>query len=155
MDPAGDGEMHRTQPCEAIREILLPTQGLHGYGCAHLHACSSDFGCSPTQLWNPSEGLVPRSFAGAVNVPGDVRLIVVLAEPSDPEKQNGRVYEPFDSRQTVGERFAVAAWYSYSKLEQAVPITRQEIDEGTWNYTQRTQPPERMIELYTAICGDS
>lgn len=131
-----------------MKPFLLPTQGRDGRGCAHLEECARDFGCPREGLWDPARGLIPRSFAGALGFPHEVRLVIVLAEPSKPEGRGGVVYEPFDPIGTSEERLEKAAWYSYTKLEQATPITREDIAEKRHAQAQWTTPRRRRILPY-------
>ena len=103
-------------PCEAIRKILVRSQGERGEGCHSLKECAQRFGAERQDVWNPAGGRVPRSFAGAVRSIEDVRLVIVLAEPSKPEEKTGAVREPFDPQASADEKLAQAAWYSFSKL---------------------------------------
>src|ERR1019366_9791204 len=103
-----------------MKQVLLPTQGNDGRGCVNLQECAADFQCPRDALWNPARGIMPRSFAGALGSPDEVRLVVVLAEPSKPEGKDREVYEPFDAAASPEERLEQAAWYSHTKLEQAI-----------------------------------
>lgn len=131
-----------------MKQVLLATQGEDGGGCGNIQACTADFGCPRGELWNLERGIMPRSFAGALGSPDEVQLAVVLAEPSKPEGKDGEVYEPFDTAASPEKRLEQAAWYSYTKLEQATPITRDDIHEKRHAQAQWTGPPRRRILPY-------
>lgn len=66
-------------PCEELLDILRP---------AYLPC--SEFGKCPEACWSPRTGYVPRGYLGARSTAEDVRLVLVFAEPGDP--QPGEVY---------------------------------------------------------------
>jgi hypothetical protein len=61
-------------PCEELLEILRP---------AYLPCC--EFGNCSEARWAPQEGHVPRGYLGATTSAEDVRLVIVFAEPGNPQ----------------------------------------------------------------------
>jgi len=88
-------------PCKEVREMLLPAFAL----------CNGFEGNCGSMRWQPEVGHVPRGFCGASGVPGDVRLILVVAEPGDPHANE--IYPP-DARPE--DKFEAACGYAYASF---------------------------------------
>lgn len=59
--------------------------------CRHF-----DGACAGACMWEPSRGLVPCAFGGALGSLDEVRLIIVTAEPGDPPDRTGYEGTPQD-----------------------------------------------------------
>lgn len=68
-------ETHGLLPCKELRDILVsafaPCGGFR-YACDRMR-------------WLPEAGHVPRGFCGATGTASDVQLVLVVAEPGDPQ----------------------------------------------------------------------
>ncbi len=62
-------------PHEQLRAVLVP---------AYSPCPAFETACKGKMQWAPEEGHVPRGFAGGFGPPGDVRLVLVCAEPGNP-----------------------------------------------------------------------
>ena len=64
--------MHQTNP--TLATLLLPAYS----------PCAGFAGSCASMRWAPDRGHVPRGYCGATGDLGDVRLVLVVAEPGDP-----------------------------------------------------------------------
>jgi uracil-DNA glycosylase len=62
-------------PHEQLRAALVP---------AYSPCTAFESACKGKVQWAPEKGHVPRGFAGGFGPPGDVRLVLVCAEPGNP-----------------------------------------------------------------------
>lgn len=61
-------------PFPALKEVL-----------ASAYRCPCFDGVCTTMRWDPAKGHIPRGFLGATGKPSDVELVLVFAEPGDPQ----------------------------------------------------------------------
>lgn len=61
-------------PCREVTRILERAYPCHGF----------DGACEELR-WDPRRGHVPRGYGGATGTPDDVRLVLVMSEPGEPE----------------------------------------------------------------------
>ena len=85
-------------PSPELREILLPShnpcQGFQGM-------------CKGIANWNPEQGHVPRGFIGAFGSLDEVRVIILVAEPSDPHDKESYTFDDTLMTQTCKYKFGV------------------------------------------------
>lgn len=62
-----------------------------------------------TATWNPAAGHAPRGFCGAAGELGEVRLVLVCAEPGDPHPS-----ECHETGDSAAERFNSVSSYAWS-----------------------------------------
>jgi hypothetical protein len=63
-------------PCHELLDVLKPAYA----PCPHFQGA-----CSGCAKWNPGTGHIPRGFAGALGRLDEVRLVLLVAEPGDPQ----------------------------------------------------------------------
>lgn len=68
------GERQAGHPCPELLEILAPA-----YPCRHFN------GACRAMRWAPKLGHIPRGYCGATGSPAEVELVLVVAEPGDPQ----------------------------------------------------------------------
>ena len=96
------------------------------YRCRHVR---SHGGSCPESRWHPETGHVPRGFLGATDTLDDVELIMVLAEPSNP--QGDESYDPALYGAAMAKQTAAFVFRCYA--EKRGPVQKH----GRWFLDQR------------------
>lgn len=85
----------------SLVDALLPALG----PCEHL----SNGPCNGACRWQPASGHIPRGFGGGKNTDlGEIRLVVVTAEPGDPadgELHSGTGLQMIEAHMSLAEQF--------------------------------------------------
>ena len=96
------------------------------YRCPHVR---SHGGSCPESRWHPEAGHVPRGFLGATGALDDVELIMVLAEPGNPQGQES--YDPALRGAAMARQAAAFVFQCYAEQRGAVH------ENGRWFLDQR------------------
>ena len=77
--------MQQTQnflPCDELLEVLAP---------AYAPCVQFKGACSGIATWNPAAGLIPRGFIGGFGRLEDIELVLLVAEPGNPQPGESHV----------------------------------------------------------------
>ena len=96
------------------------------YRCRHVR---SHGGSCPESRWHPETGHVPRGFLGATDTLDDVELIMVLAEPGNP--QGDESYDPALYGAAMAKQTMAFVFRCYA--EKRGPVQKH----GRWFLDQR------------------
>ena len=98
-------------PAPELVEFLLPA----------LRPCKN-FGTCPQAIWSPVDGHIPRGPTGAFGSIGDVKVVLVFAEPGHPH-----VSESYDSADSPEQMLRQTSQYAFHCLSHGKDLFHRNI----------------------------